>query len=109
MSDSQTKRADSTPPGNLQVSPSGILLPGNYTAEEAARLAVDMLLPEEPIGPRDQVAPDARCRVCGCTSEHACPGGCVWVTDPEALGDLCSRCAVLRWRLSEEECLDLIR
>ena len=28
-----------------------------------------------------------RCRVCGCTQFHACPGGCYWVSD-----DLCSRC-----------------
>lgn len=29
-----------------------------------------------------------KCRVCGCTDFHACPGGCYWVED-----DLCSRCA----------------
>jgi hypothetical protein len=28
------------------------------------------------------------CRVCGCTDDHACPGGCCWV-EP----DLCSACA----------------
>lgn len=28
------------------------------------------------------------CRVCGCTDDNACPGGCYWVED-----DLCSRCA----------------
>lgn len=33
----------------------------------------------------------ARCRVCGCTEDKACPGGCVWVPDPE-LADLCSSC-----------------
>lgn len=27
------------------------------------------------------------CKVCGCTQERACPGGCHWVTD-----DLCSNC-----------------
>jgi len=27
------------------------------------------------------------CKVCGCSSDHACPGGCHWVTD-----DLCSNC-----------------
>lgn len=32
------------------------------------------------------------CRVCGCTDEQACEGGCVWVEDPEGLGDLCSSC-----------------
>ncbi|MEG0943251.1 MAG: hypothetical protein RSF86_06435 [Angelakisella sp.] len=29
-----------------------------------------------------------KCRVCGCTDDHACPGGCYWVAP-----DLCSRCA----------------
>lgn len=29
-----------------------------------------------------------KCRVCGCTQYHACPGGCYWVEK-----DLCSRCA----------------
>lgn len=29
-----------------------------------------------------------RCRVCGCTDDNACPGGCYWVED-----DLCSECA----------------
>ena len=27
------------------------------------------------------------CRICGCTDDHACPGGCHWV-EP----DLCSAC-----------------
>lgn len=35
----------------------------------------------------------ATCRVCGCTDDRACAGGCVWVEDPEELGDLCSACA----------------
>lgn len=29
-----------------------------------------------------------KCRVCGCTWDHACPGSCYWVEE-----DLCSRCA----------------
>lgn len=28
------------------------------------------------------------CRVCGCTDDHACEGGCCWVDK-----DLCSTCA----------------
>jgi hypothetical protein len=27
------------------------------------------------------------CRVCGCTDDRACPGGCTWIAT-----DLCSRC-----------------
>jgi hypothetical protein len=30
---------------------------------------------------------ERRCRVCGCTDDLACPGGCHWVET-----DLCSRC-----------------
>lgn len=29
-----------------------------------------------------------KCRVCGCTDNNACEGGCYWVED-----DLCSKCA----------------
>lgn len=37
-----------------------------------------------------ETRPDAeqKCRVCGCTWDNACPGGCHWV-EP----DLCSQCA----------------
>jgi hypothetical protein len=31
---------------------------------------------------------ERKCRVCGCTDNHACPGGCYWV-EP----GLCSVCA----------------
>ena len=53
---------------------------------------------EEPLSPEDEterivklntdVPPDRKCRVCGCTQDHACPGGCYWVEE-----DLCSACA----------------
>jgi len=33
-------------------------------------------------------APVRRCRVCGCTDDRACLGGCAWVS-----ADLCSTCA----------------
>lgn len=46
------------------------------TKEEAAQE-----LPEEPL------FDIWRCRVCGCTDEHACPDGCYWVEE-----DLCSAC-----------------
>lgn len=35
---------------------------------------------------------EPHCRVCDCTENDPCPGGCHWVPDPEQLGDLCSRC-----------------
>lgn len=31
---------------------------------------------------------EQKCRVCGCTQDHACEGGCYWVEE-----DLCSKCA----------------
>jgi hypothetical protein len=34
----------------------------------------------------------AACRVCGCTDNQACEGGCTWVPDPWQEGDLCSAC-----------------
>ena len=34
-------------------------------------------------------APERACRVCGCTEDNACEGGCWWVED-----DLCSACVV---------------
>jgi hypothetical protein len=33
---------------------------------------------------------ERRCRVCGCTDDFACEGGCIWVD-----GDLCSHCVSL--------------
>lgn len=44
--------------------------------------------PESANGDPAEPAAPQRCRVCGCTDERACPGGCEWV-EP----DLCSRCA----------------
>jgi hypothetical protein len=32
------------------------------------------------------------CRVCGCTEDAACVGGCAWRPDPLLLGDVCSAC-----------------
>ena len=29
-----------------------------------------------------------KCRICGCTDEHGCVGGCYWIEE-----DLCSKCA----------------
>lgn len=38
-----------------------------------------------------------RCRICGCTDDHACPGGCSWVAP-----DLCSTCEGLRQHVLDE-------
>lgn len=46
-------------------------------------------------------APTGRaCRVCGCTEQAACPGGCAWVE-----ADLCSACRALLARGGEAELL----
>ncbi|RJL20183.1 hypothetical protein [Bailinhaonella thermotolerans] len=42
--------------------------------------------------PRPQPTDRPRCRVCGCTEDAPCPGGCGWVRDPLMLGNLCSAC-----------------
>ena len=40
---------------------------------------------------------EPRCRVCGCTQNNACPGGCYWVEE-----DLCSACVEKAENLKEE-------
>ncbi len=37
---------------------------------------------------------DPRCRLCGCSEDHACDGGCSWVV--EAGARVCTRCSFLR-------------
>ena len=49
----------------------------------------------------------SECRICGCTDEQSCEGGCVWVEDPipDQDAELCSRClaqAVLEARGDDE-------
>lgn len=46
----------------------------------------------DPISSEDDEPIEAYCRVCGCTENEACEGGCYWVFDPE-MGDLRSACA----------------
>jgi len=53
-----------------------------FDLDDVARASVDV----------DEAAMGPRCRVCGCTNDLACPGGCWWVADPQELGDLCSSC-----------------
>lgn len=38
-----------------------------------------------------------RCRMCGCTDDRACQGGCSWVNKEH---DLCSVCDRVAWRMS---------
>lgn len=47
---------------------------------------LESLLPDEVL-----TLPQAECRVCGCTEEEACPGGCIWAN---SAATLCSQCAV---------------
>lgn len=44
----------------------------------------------------------AACRVCGCTEDAACPGGCWWVPDRTMTGELCSSCVPTREDLVRE-------
>jgi hypothetical protein len=50
----------------------------NLAVEALMQLAVDIV---------EAGGLNRSCRVCGCTQEHACPGGCSWVEF-----DLCSVC-----------------
>jgi hypothetical protein len=59
----------------------------------AVRAAAARLEPDDGI---------ARCRVCGCTEDRACPGGCSWVEDPR-MGDLCSACDGALVRITVED------
>lgn len=56
--------------------------------------------------PTDRVSLDdalvERCRMCGCTENRACDGGCWWVEDPLGLGPLCSECEPGERALLEE-------
>ena len=45
---------------------------------------------------------EQKCRICGCTWNNACEGGCYWVED-----DLCSQCAGIY--LGDEHILNNIR
>ncbi|MEU8278173.1 hypothetical protein ACFYOK_37600 [Microbispora bryophytorum] len=49
--------------------------------------------------PRDD---EPKCRICGCTENEACPGGCAWVRDPEG-GDLCSAHFITAETLGEQQ------
>ncbi len=42
---------------------------------------------EELMGAEKPKPKERKCRVCGCTNERGCPGGCWWVGP-----DLCSSC-----------------
>ena len=59
----------------------------------------DLELDEEEI---DDLLSGPSCRVCACTEEHACDGGCAWVPDP-AGGDLCSTCAQTAWDVARAQ------
>jgi hypothetical protein len=43
------------------------------------------------------------CRMCGCTENAACIGGCAWVPDPLMLGELCSTCEAFMGQAEEAE------
>jgi hypothetical protein len=48
----------------------------------------------------EDLSGEARCRICGCTENNPCEGGCSWVSDPQ-MGDLCSACAPTTTLLAE--------
>lgn len=62
------------------------------------RLLDDKYKPEES---SENITEEAKCRVCGCTWDNACQGGCYWVEE-----DLCSAC--VEKADDEKECPDYI-
>lgn len=77
--------------GPRQIEYVGLLQEHGYelTPDEEKRLEKASPDPEQALDAGDE---EPTCRICGCTEDEACEGGCSWVTDPEGLGDLCSRC-----------------
>lgn len=55
--------------------------------EEVHRSVALLLAKVEQLGARLEGLAGQACRVCGCTQEDACEGGCWWVEE-----DLCSSC-----------------
>ena len=57
----------------------------------------------DPAWPTSPESDDAHCRICWCTEDAACPGGCSWANDDEQLaigmdpmtGDLCTACLIV--------------
>jgi hypothetical protein len=45
-----------------------------------------------PSEPESNTEASTACRLCGCTDDEACEGGCAWVDDPAEIGALCSKC-----------------
>lgn len=65
---------------------------GKRLAGKAYRALYAGIMPEHVTLTRDELAGDPACRVCGCTENRPCQGGCRWVEDPAMLGELCDRC-----------------
>lgn len=76
--------------------------------EEQVRVALAAALPHltdagEPLAQAQWIKLNRQCRICGCTDEEACPGGCSW-SQPE----ICSTCA-RRQAVADEQYLATMR
>jgi hypothetical protein len=60
-----------------------LLHAANEFGIEPAELAAAIIVSTFP----DPITLERRCRICGCTEQRGCPGGCWWVAQ-----DLCSEC-----------------
>jgi hypothetical protein len=74
----QAEDAAAPHPFTEPVTPADIIQLARLKADELASEATSL-----------EVLP--ACRVCGCTEDRPCDGGCHWVADPQ-MGELCSRC-----------------
>ena len=76
--------------GMLNDMDSDLLETGEAETELRTMLRMSGFLPPDP---------DAQqCRRCGCTDNHACDGGCEWISE-----DLCSACAMLTCQCGAED------
>ena len=67
----------------------GVEVPEEFRSEKASKKAASIEQAKPDVhDPDDEPA----CRLCGCTENRPCPGGCSWVEDAEQFGDLCSQC-----------------
>jgi hypothetical protein len=70
----------------LRILTAMIVASADSDVDGYAELYDELIQLEKTAGEFDEIA----CRVCGCTEDNACPGGCSWA-GPE----LCSRCAAV--------------
>lgn len=70
------------------LTPDVIINLNDFEHSQCAKILAEKSLLESVITGMDPDFFTRKCRICGCTWNHACVGGCYWVED-----DLCSQCS----------------